>query len=53
MIPKSYYNNVNGKNILSNYTPKDVSKDSFNSFTDSSLENIIINSNLDNSNVIK
>ncbi|MBC5630846.1 hypothetical protein H8S20_18635 [Clostridium sp. NSJ-6] len=53
MIPKSYYDNMNGKNILSDYTPKDMSTNSLNNFTDSSLENMVINSNLDNSNVIK
>lgn len=53
MIPKSYYDNMNGKNILSDYTPKDMSTDSLNNFIDSSLENMVINSNLDNSNVIK
>ncbi|MBM6859898.1 hypothetical protein H9X78_05230 [Clostridium saudiense] len=53
MIPKSYYDNINGKNILSDYTPRDMTTDSLNNFTNSSLENMVINSNLNNSNVIK
>lgn len=53
MFAKSYYNNIHGKNILTNYTPKDMSNDSLNSFPISSLENMVINSNLDNSNMIK
>ncbi len=53
MLPKSYYDNINGKNILADYAPKNMSNDSLNNFANSSLENMVINSNLDNSNVIK
>lgn len=53
MLAKSYYDNINGKNILNDYTPKDMSSDSLNNFTNSTLENMVVNSNLDNSNVIK
>ena len=53
MFSKSYYDNINGKNILTDYRPKDMSNDYLDNFTDSYLENMVINSNLDNSNMIK
>lgn len=53
MFSKSYYDNINAKNILTDYRPKDMSNDYLDNFTDSSLENMVINSNLDNSNMIK
>ena len=53
MISKSYYDLISSRNILNDYKPKDMSSDYGDNFTDSSLENMIINSNLDNNNVIK
>lgn len=53
MLSKSYYDNIGGKNILTEYTPKNMSNDSFDISTNTSLENMIINSNLDKSNIIK
>lgn len=53
MIPKSYFDNISSRNVLQDYKPKDMSTDYLNTFTDSSLENMVINSNLDNSSVIK
>ena len=53
MFSKYFYDNLHVKNILNNYKPKDMSNYSLNNFNNSSLENMIINSNLDNSNMIK
>ncbi len=50
MIDKSYYDNIHAKNVVHNYNPRDISS----YVTDNSnLENMIINSNLENENIIK
>lgn len=53
MLDKSYYDNIPSKNILNGYKPKNLTNDLNHIYSDSSLENMIINSNLDNENVIK
>jgi hypothetical protein len=53
MISKYYYTNIRGKNILSDYVPKDISNYSLTTIPELNLENMIINSNLNNSDIIK
>lgn len=53
MISKYYYTNIRGKNILSDYVPKNISSYSFTTIPELNLENMIINSNLNNSDIIK
>lgn len=53
MIDKSYFNNVASKNVLHDYTPKNMTNDNLNNFVDTSLENMLMNSNLENENIIK
>lgn len=53
MIDKSYLYNVPSKNILINYKPKNLSNDSLDNYSVESLENMIINSNLNNENSLK
>lgn len=53
MIPKTYFDNMASRNVLQDYAPKDMTNDSIDNFIDSSVENMVINSNLDNSTIIK
>ena len=53
MIDKSYYDKIPSKNILNNYKPKTLTSNLNSTYFDSSLENMIINSNLDDENIIK
>lgn len=53
MIDKSYFDNVPSKNILNNYKPKNLSSDSVESYPLGSIENMVINSNLDDGATIK
>lgn len=53
MIDKSYFYNVPSKNILNDYAHKNLSSDSLDNTSLGSLENMIINSNLDNDRAIK
>ncbi|MEN8077074.1 hypothetical protein ABFP60_08920 [Clostridioides difficile] len=53
MIDKSYLYNVPSKNILNDYKPKNLSNDSLDNYPLDSIENMIINSNLDNNGTIK
>ena len=53
MIDKSYLYNVPSKNILNNYKPKNLSNDSLDNYYIDSLENMVINSNLNNENSLK
>lgn len=53
MIDKSYLYNVPSKNILNNYKPKNLSNDYLDNYPVDSLENMIINSNLNNENPLK
>ena len=53
MIDKSYLYNVPSKNILNDYKPKNLSNDSLDNYPLDSIENMLINSNLDNDGTIK
>ena len=53
MIDKSYFNNAGSRNIVHNYIPKDISSYSLNNSSNYNLENMILNSNLDNENLVK
>ena len=53
MIDKSYFNNVPSKNILNDYKPKNLSNDSIDNYPVDSIENMVINSNLNDENSIK
>ena len=53
MIDKSYFNNVPSKNILNDYKTKNLSSDYVDNSTSNCIENMVINSNLDNDNNIK
>ena len=54
MINKSYYDNMSSKNILVDYKQKDLTGNDFNSISyDTPLDNMILNSNLDNGSIIK
>lgn len=53
MIDKSYFNNVPSKNILNDYKPKTLSNDSLDNYPIDSIENMVINSNLDDEDNIK
>ena len=53
LIDKSYLYNVPSKNILNDYKPKNLSNDSLDNYPIDSIENMVINSNLDNDPSIK
>ena len=53
MIDKSYLHNVPSKNILNSYKPKNLSNDSIDNYPVDSIENMVINSNLNDENSIK
>lgn len=53
MLDKSYYKNMTPRNILNDELPKNTTSDNFSDLSDNSLENMIINSNLENSSIIK
>ena len=47
MIDKSYLKKVQSKNILNDYNPKNLSSNYANNSTLDCIENMIVNSNLD------
>lgn len=53
LIDKSYLDNVEPRNILHGYEPRNLCNDNFNFYSNNSLDNMIINSNLENENLIK
>jgi len=53
MVSKDYFSNMTSKNVVREYKSKVLSEDLFSNYTDSSLDNIILNSNLENNNIIK
>lgn len=53
MIDKSYLYNVPSKNILNNYKPKNLSNASIENYSVESLENMVINSHLNDKNSLK
>lgn len=53
MINRNYFSNIPSKNVLREDKSKNLSEElSFNS-KDTSLDNMVLNSNLDNQNIIK
>ncbi|MFQ6884016.1 MULTISPECIES: hypothetical protein [Clostridia] len=53
MIDKSYLYNVPSKNILNSYKPKNLSNDSIDNYPVDSIENMVINSNLNDESSLK
>ncbi|WP_299996123.1 hypothetical protein [uncultured Clostridium sp.] len=53
MINKSYLYNVPSKNILNDYTPKNLSNDTLDNYPLDSIENMVMNSNLNTDESIK
>ena len=53
MIDKSYLYNVPSKNILNDYTPKNLSNDSIDNYPVDSIDNMVINSNLNDESSLK
>jgi hypothetical protein len=53
LINKSYLYNVPSKNILNDYTPKNLSNDTLDNYPLDSIENMVMNSNLNNDESIK
>ena len=52
MISQSHFDNIPARNTLSGYKQKNLTNE-FDNSQGSYVENMIINSNLDNENVIK
>lgn len=53
MLNRNYFSNVPSKNIIREDKAKNLSEELFFNSQDTSLDNMIINSNLDNQNFIK
>ena len=53
MLNRNYFSNLPSKNIIREDKTKNLSKELFFNSQDTSLDNMIINSNLDNQNFIK
>lgn len=53
MININYFSNIPSKNILNEDKTKNLSEELIFNSKDMSLDNMIINSNLDNQNIIK
>ncbi|MDV4152252.1 hypothetical protein R0131_15600 [Clostridium sp. AL.422] len=53
MFNKSYFSNMPPKNVIREDNSKNLSEELFSISKDDSLDNMILNSNLDNQNIIK
>ena len=53
LMYESYYKNLPSRNVLNDTSEKNITSDNYSDLADISLENIIINSNLSDSTVIK
>lgn len=53
MINKTYFNNIQSRNIIKADNKKNLSEDFFSNSVENSLDNMILNSNLENHNIIK
>ena len=53
MVNRNYFSNIPSKNVLREDKSKNLSEELLFDSKDSSLDNMILNSNLDNQNVIK
>ena len=53
MIDKSNFDKVPSKNVIDDYTPPILSDSTLENAYEQSLDNMVLNSNLENKNVIK
>lgn len=53
MINKTYFSNLPSRNIVKDEINKNLSEESFSNYSINSLDNMILNSNLENQNIIK
>ena len=53
MVSRDYFSNMTSKNILRESKNKNLSEELFSNYSNNSLNNIILNSNLENKNLIK
>ena len=53
LIDKTYLYKVPSKNILNDYKPKNLSNDSIENYPIDSMDNMVINSNLNDDSYIK
>lgn len=53
MINRNYFSNIPSKNVIREDKSKNLSEELFFNYKDNSLDNMILNSNLDNQNIIK
>jgi len=53
MINKNYFSNIPSKNVIREAKLKNLSEELLFNSKDPSLDNMILNSNLDNGNIIK
>lgn len=53
MINKDYFSNIPSKNVIREDKSKNLSEELLFNSKDTSLDNMILNSNLDNQNIIK
>lgn len=53
MINKNYFSNIQSRNIIRDNNKKNLSEDFLSDSVDNSLDNMILNSNLEDHNIIK
>lgn len=53
MINKNYFSNIQSRNIIKDDNKKNLSEDFLSNYVDNSLDNMILNSNLENQDIIK
>lgn len=55
LVSRDYFSNIPSKNVLreNKNKNKNLSEESFSNYTANSLDNMILNSNLENQNIIK
>ena len=53
MVSRDYFSNIPSKNVLREDKSKNLSEELFSNYKDNSLDKMILNSNLENQNVIK
>lgn len=53
MITNEHYSNLPPKNILNEKNKKNITDTFYNNYSDNIMDNMILNSNLDNDNDIK
>ena len=53
MINKTYFSNIQSRNIIKDDNKKNLSADFISNHIDNSLDNMVLNSNLENQDIIK